>query len=61
MTSVAGNEAARRFGRVNYITFVMLVSVVLPRLLDFGEGVDTGSPQFSACSTQALSGQIPRL
>ena len=61
MTSVAGNEAARRFGRVNYITFVMLVSAVLPRLLDFGEGVDTGSPQFSDCSTQALSGQIPRL
>ena len=61
MTSVAGNEAARRFGRVKYITFVMLVSAVLPRLLNLGEGVDTGSPQFSDCSAQALSGQIPRL
>ena len=38
MTSVAGNEAARRFGRVNYITFVMLVSVVFAAFIGFWGG-----------------------
>ena len=38
MTSVAGNEAARRFGRVNYITFVMLVSAVFAAFIGFWGG-----------------------
>ena len=38
MTSVAGNKAARRFDRVNYITFVMLVSVVFAAFIGFWGG-----------------------
>lgn len=41
-TSVGGNEAARRFGRARYITFVMSLSIVMALGICFSSGVSYG-------------------
>ncbi len=54
-TSVMGNEAARRFGRARYITFIMLVSILAAGGVGFSSG---GSYGLAAAACLIYAGLI---